>query len=51
MTLRFIPLFLALVLSAGPAFPQSAKSLKETGQAKAVMVRIDGFMKSKSGAV
>jgi len=51
MTLRFIPLFLALVLSAGTAFPQSTKQSKETGQVKAVTVHIDGFMKSKSGAV
>jgi hypothetical protein len=51
MTLRFTPLFLALVLSAGTAFTQSSKRSKETDQAKAVTVHIDGFMKSKSGAV
>jgi len=51
MTLRFTLLFLALALSTGPAFPQSANRSKETGQTKAVTVHIDGFMKSKSGAV
>ena len=51
MTLRFTLLFLALVLTAVPAFPQSAKRSKETGQTKVVTVHIDGFMKSKSGAV
>jgi len=50
MILRFT-LFLVLVLSAGIASPQSVKQPKEAEQSKTVTVHIDGFMKSKSGAV
>jgi hypothetical protein len=51
MALKLAVLIFALALSAGIAFPQAAKKSKETTKVKTIRVHIDGFQKSKSGAI
>jgi len=48
MTRKLTAMLLTAVFFAGAAFAQTSGRTKET---KAVTIRIDGFMKSKSGAV
>jgi hypothetical protein len=55
MRLKFALLILTLALPAGIAFPQAAKKSteanKEANKVKTIRVHIDGFQKSKSGAI
>ena len=51
MTLKLALLIFALVLPTGIVFPQAAKKSKEASKVKTVRVHIDGFQKSKSGAI
>ena len=52
MTLKLIPLVLTLALLSGVAFSQETKLPAETRQKmETVRLHIDGFSKSKSGAV
>jgi hypothetical protein len=41
----------ALVLPAGIVFAQTANKSKEENNVKTIRVHIDGFQKSKSGAI
>jgi len=51
MKLKLALLIFALILPAGIAFPQGAKKSKEANMVKTIRVHIDGFQKSKSGAI
>lgn len=51
MGLKITLLIFALLLPAGAAFPQAAKQSKQINKGKTVRVHIDGFQKSKSGAI
>lgn len=51
MRLKLALLILVLVLPAGVAFPQAAKQSKQANKVKTIRVHIDGFQKSKSGAI
>jgi hypothetical protein len=51
MTLKLSLLILALALFAGVGFSQTAKPSKQTTKLKTIRVHIDGFQKSKSGAI
>jgi len=51
MRLKMALLIFALMLPAGIAFPQAAKQVKQPNKIKTVRVHIDGFQKSKSGAI
>lgn len=51
MRLKITLLIFALMLPAGIAFPQTTKQAKQTNKIKTVRVHIDGFQKSKSGAI
>jgi hypothetical protein len=51
MRLQLALLVFALVLSAGNAFSQTAKQTKQTNKIETIRVHIDGFQKSKSGAI
>ncbi len=51
MRLKIALLMLTLMLPAGVAFPQATKQAKQTNKIKTVRVHIDGFQKSKSGAI
>jgi hypothetical protein len=48
MTRKLTAMFLTTLLFAGAIFAQTAGRTKEV---KTVRLRIDGFMKSKSGAI
>lgn len=48
MTVRLTAVLLTIILMAGAAFAQTTGRANDT---KTVRVHIDGFMKSKSGAV
>jgi hypothetical protein len=48
MTKKLISMLLTAALFAGAAFAQTTARAKEL---KTVTIRIDGFMKSKSGAI
>jgi hypothetical protein len=51
MRLKLALLIFALLLPTGIAFPQAAKQAKQTHKTKTVRIHIDGFQKSKSGAM
>lgn len=51
MTLKLALLIFVLILPAGIAFPQATKQSKQTNKVKTVRIHIDGFQKSKSGAI
>jgi starvation-inducible outer membrane lipoprotein len=51
MMLKSVLLIFALALTAGLGLPQAVKKSKETNNMKTVRVHIDGFQKSKSGAI
>jgi hypothetical protein len=51
MILKVALLIFALVLLSGIAFPQAARKSREANKVKTVRVHIDGFQKSKSGAI
>ena len=51
MKLKLALLIFALVLPVGIAFPQAAQKSKEANKVKTIRVHIDGFQKSKSGAI
>ena len=51
MTLKLALLVFALALPAGIVFPQAAKKSQEANKVKTARVHIDGFQKSKSGAI
>lgn len=48
MTVKLASVFFALFLLTGAAFPEVTNKQERT---KTISVHIDGFMKSKSGAV
>lgn len=51
MRLKLALLIFVLLLPAVIAFPQAVKQSKQTNKVKIVRVHIDGFQKSKSGAI
>jgi len=51
MILKVALLIVALLMPTESAFPQTTKQSKEAAKVKSIRVHIDGFQKSKSGAI